>query len=318
MGKVTRRSKTFLKMGIVFDACGDLKSPCGGQSIVDANTEEKIHTANKNVRQTQHEKVNSLTFEFSNKQTIELDAEMIDSLFVEVDEEEGQGMETMLNDDSTPNTTISATSTQETSSELVITPAYAVYRQISSTETEVVPSNYRLKTIETIHDPLDLAAEITAIYSTDIDSAVEEDIYDGVVNNKDENPSHFDFDKDVPIGNQEPLRKSNMFSPKKANEWKNADIDDLHDEMKEALMDLSKQATESQLNTLSGDFVNVSYDENVNINLPPNVRQSNLYRHASNQYWGKDSIEKQKEEMKKQMIHLAQLHQQQSVEVLDA
>ena len=269
-------------MGSAFDSCIDVENQCG-EGAVDPNSQEYLHKTNRDRRQKHFENMDSLTFEFSNKKVIALDAKLIQALI------DGPETETMVED-------YPSIVSEETIPEIIINPTH---RQISSTETEVLPTNYRIKTIESINDPIDLAAEITAIYSDDLDSEMS---YSSFEEEDDDDPSHVQFGRVLSLDSQGHPRKSNMFNPRMANQWKSDDIHELHSEMKQALMDLSQQATESQLNLLSEEHIDAEVDEQFK-----RVRPSNLYRNSSTSNWEKASIKKQKEEMKKQMLHLAQL-----------
>ena len=125
--------------------------------------------------------------------------------------------------------------------------------------------------------------------------------------------------KTIELGSPRPVRvkspdptspnsKRNLVTRSSVDIWQYSELDILQDELKSEFLSLAANVTSNELkhlknsNSFSEEFTHGELDElRVHHKRPP----SNLYRKKSDYKWSEPLIEKEKEEMRKQMLHLA-------------
>ena len=113
------------------------------------------------------------------------------------------------------------------------------------------------------------------------------------------------------------MTSSNIMRYSSENEWNLTQIDSLEKEMKEELLKLSQETKDVDLNQISQNLSQLSQnivfsDMDADADDEDELPESNLFRDESEAKWNNPLIAKQKDEMTKQLIHLAKLQKQNS------
>eukprot|EP01084_Bolivina_argentea_P132007 232945_1 len=148
-------------------------------------------------------------------------------------------------------------------------------RRISTDEKDISPTNNRLLEIQNISNIDELADTIRSHYDTphsdhshsSIDEAEKAEIERLKSDHK---------IKEIKI------TKSNVYRQGTTNPWDEDDIDDLHDEYTEHMLDLTKQASDVEIKHLN--YSNQLHKQNnINENVAGNTPSTGLYRDGSNE-----------------------------------
>ena len=174
-----------------------------------------------------------------------------------------------------------------------------IYKRISTDDRELVADNDRIGMITTSSNMFDLEAKIWTCYNSE----------------DEEYPSD---DSEIYMETVRRRSIERAIKPEMDDELTNAEMNDMQYEVQRQLLHLTKRATPGELNELyrnrqlSKVYIDtpISCSDDTIINYgedssPDFVSHSNLYRMSSGHKWSEILIDLQKEEMSKQMLHLA-------------
>merc|ERR1712228_190710 len=127
------------------------------------------------------------------------------------------------------------------------------------------------------------------------------------------------------------IKKSNVYRQNSPNIWDAQQVEQHENEMKEELLNLGKQINDLDMDQLASSLSHISQEilispkqnelivptndkvlESISTDDDEELPESNLYRDESQRKWNNPLIDKQKDEMTKQLIHLAKQHKKES------